>query len=237
LKEGETMAKKGATKQAEAVVYLRVSTQKQGADGLGIEAQRASVAKHCETHGLALVAEFVEVESGANPDRPELARALALCRRTHATLVISSLSRLSRNVAALAALLDGNGFELAVADLPGANRFLLHIMAAVAEQERTQVSERTKAAMAAAKARGQRFGSPRPEIGSKAGVRALKAKAAKHARNVAPLITELRHTRPGISAAAIARELQARGVPTGGSGAWAAGAVLNVERRAARLRG
>ena len=137
----------------------------------------------------------------------------------------------------LAQLLDGNGFEIAVADLPGADRFTLRIMAAVAEREREMISTRTREAMRAAKRRGAKFGSPRPEIGARAGVRALKQQAAAHARNVAPVIAELRRELGECaSASEIARELQARGIPTARGGTWGAGAVLNVESWARRLR-
>ncbi len=220
-----------------AISYLRVSTNKQGIRGLGIEAQRAAVATYADTQGLRVIEEVTEVESGAKADRPELRRALALCRRRKAVLVIAKLDRLSRNVAFLAQLLDGNGCEIAVADLPGADRFVLHVMAAVAEKERQLISERTSAAMQAKKRRGARFGSPTPEIGSKAGVRALRRQANDYARNVAPLIAAIRRDSRGISATGVARELDARGVPTARGGIWGAGAVLNVEKRVKRLRG
>ena len=132
------------------VTYLRVSTERQGQSGLGLEAQRAAVAAHVLGRG-EVVAEFVEVESGKRSDRPELARALVEAKRAGAVLLIAKLDRLARNVAFIANLLE-SGVEVTAADMPEANRFLLHIMAAVAEQEGRAISERTRSALAAAKA-------------------------------------------------------------------------------------
>ena len=135
------------------VTYLRVSTERWGQSGLGLEAQRAAVAAHVLGRG-EVAAEFVEVESGKRADRPELVRALAEAKRAGAVLLIAKLDRLARNVAFIANLLE-SGVEVTAADMPEANRFVLHVMAAVAEQEGRAISERTKAALAAAKARGQ----------------------------------------------------------------------------------
>lgn len=146
------------------VTYLRVSTERQGQSGLGLEAQRAAVAAHVLGRG-EVVAEFVEVESGKRADRPELARALAEAKRAGAVLLIAKLDRLARNVAFIANLLE-SGVEVTAADMPEANRFVLHIMAAVAEQEGRAISERTKAALAAAKARGVKLGWSIPERAS-----------------------------------------------------------------------
>lgn len=139
------------------IAYLRVSTSKQGHDGLGIEAQREAVRRYCNhLHGL-LLGEFVEVESGKCNDRPVMAQALAACQDQRATLVIAKLDRLGRSVSFIAGLMEAKVPFVAV-DMPFATPLLLHVMAAFAEHERTQISVRTKAALAAAKARGVELG-------------------------------------------------------------------------------
>lgn len=132
------------------VTYLRVSTDRQGKSGLGLEAQRAAVLDHVAGKG-EIAAEYVEIESGKRNERPQLARAMAEAKRIGAVLLIAKLDRLARNVAFIANLLEA-GVEIAAADMPEANRFLLHVMAAVAEHEAQAISDRTRAALAAAKA-------------------------------------------------------------------------------------
>ena len=149
------------TPPAPVVTYLRVSTDRQGQSGLGLEAQRAAVASYMASR--TLVGEFVEVESGRKDNRPQLAAALALCRQHKARLVIAKLDRLARSVAFISGLME-SGVEFVAADMPEANRFMLHVMAAVAEHEREMISQRTRVALAAAKARGTRLGNPRPDI-------------------------------------------------------------------------
>ncbi len=144
------------TPPAPVVTYLRVSTDRQGQSGLGLEAQRAAVASYVADK--ALLGEFVEVESGRKDDRPQLSAALALCRQHKARLVIAKLDRLARSVALVSGLME-SGVEFVAADMPQANRFMLHVMAAVAEHEREMISQRTRAALAAAKARGTRPGA------------------------------------------------------------------------------
>lgn len=143
------------------VTYLRVSTERQGQSGLGLEAQRTAIATYVLGRG-EVVAEFVEVESGKRADRPELARALAEAKRSGAVLLIAKLDRLARNVAFIANLLE-SGVKVTAADMPEANRFVLHVLAAVAEQEGRVISERTKAALAAAKVRGVKLGWSIPD--------------------------------------------------------------------------
>ena len=142
------------------VAYYRVSTQKQGRSGLGLEAQRHAVAEFLNGGDWKIVGEFTEVESGKRSDRPELARALAMCRLHGARLVIAKLDRLSRNAHFLFGLQEA-GVDFVAADTPHANRLTVGIMAIVADEERRMISARTKAAMAAAKARGVQLGGDR----------------------------------------------------------------------------
>lgn len=141
------------------VAYFRVSTRRQGQSGLALDAQRAAVAAYVQQTGATLCAEFQEVESGRKVRRPQLTRALMECRARGAVLVIAKLDRLARNVAFLSALMDGD-VEFLALDLPGASRFTLHILSAVAEQEARDISRRTKAASAIAKQRGVKLGAP-----------------------------------------------------------------------------
>ena len=139
------------------VSYLRVSTARQGESGLGLDAQRAAVEAFCKRTSSTIAREFVEVESGRHDDRPKLAEALAFARRSKATLLVAKLDRLSRSVRFIASVMD-SGVEFAAADMPDANRMLLHILAAIAEGEAKAISDRTKSALAAAKARGTNSG-------------------------------------------------------------------------------
>ncbi|MFN9545185.1 MAG: recombinase family protein, partial [Alphaproteobacteria bacterium] len=135
--------------QGKFIAYLRVSTDKQGKSGLGLEAQREAVMRYLNGGSWDLVNEFVEVESGKRDERPQLAAALAACRRHKATLVIAKLDRLSRRVSFISAVMD-SGVDFIAVDQPHATRLTLHILAAVAEHEREMISARTKAALAAA---------------------------------------------------------------------------------------
>ena len=169
------------------VSYIRVSTKAQGNSGLGLEAQRTTVAAFARERQAKILAEYREVETGKRKDRPELAKALAHCRRSKAILVVAKLDRLARNVAFTSALMD-SGVEFVCCDNPHANRLTIHILAAVAEAEAVAISERTKAALAAARARGVKLGSARPghwegrEDRRLMGTR-LAAKAAAEANN------------------------------------------------------
>ena len=140
------------------VSYLRVSTQRQGMSGLGIDAQRAAVDGYLKSIGGTLLEEYIEVESGSKNSRPILVQSIAQAKRLGATLVIAKLDRLARNVAFVSALMEA-GVEFVAVDFPAANKLLIHIMAAVAEHERMLISERTKAALAVAKSRGVRLGA------------------------------------------------------------------------------
>ncbi|WP_121886506.1 recombinase family protein [Sphingomonas sp. PP-F2F-G114-C0414] len=142
-----------------AVTYVRVSTARQGASGLGLDAQRSAVQSYASGVGLSIIAEFVEVESGKRADRPQLTAALAACMLHRATLVIAKLDRLARNVHFISGLMESR-CEFVAVDMPHANPLTLHLMAAMAEHEAAAISERTKAALAAAKVRGVRLGNP-----------------------------------------------------------------------------
>lgn len=213
------------------VAYLRVSTQGQGHSGLGLEAQRDAVARHVAGAGGAIAAEFVEVESGRKKDRPQLAAALAACRAGRATLVIAKLDRLARNVAFVSNLME-SGVEFVAADMPAVNRLTVHILAAVAEEEARMISARTKAALAAAKARGVRLGNPRVLAGDPAASikgNAIQAEKSRQ-RAVAVLPTIERARRAGaVTLAEIAEALMARGVPAPRGGTrWAPAQVRRV---------
>jgi DNA invertase Pin-like site-specific DNA recombinase len=155
------------------VAYYRVSTDRQGRSGLGLEAQQKAVMDYLNGGAWELVGGFVEVESGNKADRPELARAVDACRKHKARLVIAKLDRLSRNLAFVATLME-SGVEFVAVDNPHANKLTIHILAAVAEHEREAISERTKAALAAAKARGRRLGTPGPSRRGQAHARSPK---------------------------------------------------------------
>lgn len=213
------------------VAYYRVSTSRQGKSGLGLDAQKAAVAAYVLSKGGEVASEFIETESGKNNERPELQRALAEAKQSGAVLLIAKLDRLARNVAFIATLLE-SGVEVTAADMPEANRFMLHVMAAVAEHEGQAISERTKAALAAAKARGVKLGWAMPErrqeqkraAANSAATRIAKANA--FAANVLPVIRSLQEQ--GLSLRGIAKALNERGVKTARGGQWQATTVRNI---------
>lgn len=149
------------TNQRKCVSYLRVSTTRQGESGLGIEAQRSSVASFLRGDHWKQVGEYVEVESGKNNHRPELQKAIATCRIHGATLVVARLDRLARNAHFLLGLKEA-GIDILCVDMPSANALTIGIMAMVAQEEARLISARTKAALAMAKQRGVKLGSPKP---------------------------------------------------------------------------
>jgi len=140
------------------VAYLRVSTARQGVSGLGLEAQRAATTAYLAANGGKLLSEITEVESGKKDKRPELKSAIDLCRKTGATLLIAKLDRLARNVAFIANLLE-SGVRFVAVDMPNADRFMINVYSAMAEEEGRRISERTRAALASAKARGIKLGA------------------------------------------------------------------------------
>jgi DNA invertase Pin-like site-specific DNA recombinase len=205
--------------------YYRVSTDRQGRSGLGLEAQQAAVRAYLGAS--TPIAEFTEVETGKRNDRPELERALALCRKRKARLVIAKLDRLSRNLAFIAALMD-SGVEFVAVDNPHATRLTLHILAAVAEHEREMIAERTKAALQAARARGIRLG--RNGADRLAPTYRAQALARARARQLYPVLAELQ--RAGMSARRMAAELTARGILTPTGARWHAQTILRIIGRA-----
>jgi DNA invertase Pin-like site-specific DNA recombinase len=211
------------------VAYFRVSTDRQGKSGLGLEAQREAVMSYLNGGRWTLTAEFTEVESGKRSDnRPELEKAIAACKRLKAKLVIAKLDRLSRNLAFIAALME-SGVEFVAVDNPHMNKLTIHILAAVAEHEREMISERTKAALAAAKRRGQRLGNPNLTEVAKRGTATGKANARRFAANVRPIIDEIMRA-GATSHNAIAAKLNERNVRTARGGVWThvqVGAILH----------
>lgn len=223
------------------ISYIRVSTKKQGQSGLGLEGQQEAVAQFSRTNNGDIIASYKEVESGKSSDRPELLRALAHARRSKATLCVAKLDRLSRNVAFLSALME-NKADFVCCDNPHANTLTLHVLAACAEQEVKAISERTKAALAAAKRRGVLLGSARPNHWAgrehrRGWRRAVKAASAVHRQTAtaayidlyAP-VCDLRSQ--GHSLASIAAELNNQGHSTRRGLPWNAMQVLRVLRRA-----
>jgi DNA invertase Pin-like site-specific DNA recombinase len=207
------------------IAYYRVSTEKQGKSGLGLDAQRAAVAHYLGSVGGILGVEFTEVETGRRNDRPELEKALAACRKHKARLVIAKLDRLSRNVAFIAAMMDA-GVEFVACDNPHATRFTLHILAAVAEHEREMIASRTRAALQAAKVRGVRLGRNGERLAA-----INRAAAVDRADQIKGLLAELAGS--GMTTRRIAEELTARGIATPLGGRWHPQTVKRVMERVA----
>jgi DNA invertase Pin-like site-specific DNA recombinase len=215
------------------VTYLRVSTARQGDSGLGLDAQRSAIQTYATARSASIVREFVEVESGKNNERPELAAALHLAKVTGSVLVIAKLDRLSRNAAFLLALRD-SGVKFVCTDMPDANDLTVGIMALVAQQEREDISKRTTAALKEAKTRGTVLGNPngaaallRASKGNVAAVRKIKGKADAYAADLRPIIQDI--TEAGVvSLGGIANELNKRQISTARGGAWHKATVANL---------
>jgi DNA invertase Pin-like site-specific DNA recombinase len=207
------------------IAYYRVSTARQGRSGLGIAAQKQAVWVHL--NGKRPLIEYTEVESGRRTDRPKLIEALAACRVHKAILVIAKLDRLARSVAFVSSLMEA-GVEFEAVDFPQANRLTIHILAAVAEHEARTASERTRVALAAAKARGAVLGGFRGRVGTSvdlAKARAVRtSKAAQRAIDLAPTIESLKSNGAG-SLRGIAAGLNAAGIAAPRGGAWSAAQV------------
>jgi DNA invertase Pin-like site-specific DNA recombinase len=213
------------------VAYYRVSTARQGQSGLGLEAQQQIVTDYLNGSKWALVASFIEVESGKDSaNRPELAKAMHMCRVHDATLIISKLDRLSRDAAWLLGL-ERQGYDFVIASSPNVNRLTIGVLALVAEQERRDISTRTKAALAMAKARGVKLGNPanlsQRDVGSVRGNAARARKADARSADLMPVVQDIRaegHT----SLRQIAAGLTARGIRTPRGREWTATAVKNL---------
>lgn len=223
--------------QGKFISYLRVSTQRQGRSGLGLDGQRSAVAEYLNGGRWKLVAEIVEVESGKRSDRPKLAEALRLCRVHGATLIIAKLDRLARNVNFISNLME-SGVEFVAVDLPQANRLTVHIMAAMAEHEAAMISARTTAALAAAKVRGTKLGGRRwnsSKIAPKGNLASAKVRqetAANHAVDLLPIIEAIK-AEGAASLRQIATVLNERSIPTPRQkGGWSAVQVQRILDRA-----
>jgi DNA invertase Pin-like site-specific DNA recombinase len=209
------------------IAYFRVSTRKQGDSGLGLEGQEAAVYTYAQTNKVEILASYTEVESGKLAERRELTKALAHARRSKATLVVAKLDRLARNVAFLSDLMD-SGVEFIACDNPFANRLTIHILAAVAEDEARRISERTKTALAAYKARGGRLGASLPQcrtltlasrkIGAQRAGETAKRLANEAYRDIEPLLRDLQAK--GLSLRAMAREINGLGHTTRRGKRW-----------------
>lgn len=219
-------------KSSRYIAYYRVSTHRQGRSGLGLEAQRQAVIERLRGRG-ELISEYTEIESGRRTDRPRLAEALAACRLHRATLIIAKLDRLARNVAFVSNLME-SGTEFEAVDFPQANRLTIHILAAVAENEAQAISQRTRAALAAAKARGIRLGGFRGRAGTcndLAKARAVRiGEANRRATDLAPIIQAIRSD-GFTSAKRIAAALNERGITASRGGPWCAAQVRRVLAR------
>ena len=232
------MSSATTTMNARFIPYYRVSTKRQGQSGLGLEAQQVDVLKLIAERDGTEIARYTEIETGKNPERVELARAIQHAKMANATLVVAKLDRLARNVAFTSALME-SGVDFICCDCRDANRFTLHILAAVAEEEARKISERTKKALAAAKARGVKLGSKKPGRwhGKQNGWEAAKAKAVqaqqkktrKAYENMLPTMKQMRDE--GRTVATIAAWLNEQGFLTTAKKPFTAAAVWRILRR------
>jgi DNA invertase Pin-like site-specific DNA recombinase len=218
------------------VAYYRVSTASQGRSGLGLDAQRAAVARFAVAEGFKVVSEFTEIETGKGADaldrRPQLAASLAAARRNGKAcpVVVAKLDRLSRDVHFISGLMAQRVPFISAELGPDVEPFLLHLYAALAEKERAQISKRTKEALAAAKTRGQKLGNPRLDAARAVANAAAKAGADAHAAAVMPAIREAQ-AGGAKTLRAIAAALNGRGIATARGGKWEATTVRNILRR------
>jgi DNA invertase Pin-like site-specific DNA recombinase len=202
------------------VAYYRVSTQKQGRSGLGLEAQKESVSNYIASTGDKLIASFQEVESGTNNERPELKAALECAKRKRAKLIVAKLDRLGRKASYILRLIDESGVEFHICDQPDADKLTITILAAVAEREAENTSIRTKAALAVRKAQGVKLGNPRIESAQKLGAKAnVKAKKVRLA-TIRPIILDVIIKGRVDTLKGIAECLNARGIPTPRKAQW-----------------
>lgn len=218
------------------VSYVRVSTDRQGRSGLGLDAQRAAIADFLNGGAWELLRELEEIESGKDNERPQLREALKLCELTGATLLIAKLDRLSRDLHFITSIMKA-GIEFVACDMPTASKFTIHIYAALAEQERSYISERTRNALRAAKERGQILGKPEnltPQAAKKGNANSTTARrklADNFAAQVTPMIRD--YLGRGLSLRQTAAELNRENILTasGKAGAWTPTAVKNALAR------
>ena len=226
------------------VAYYRVSTDRQGRSGLGLEAQKSLVEKVVANFGGDIIASYTDIESGKNNDRPEFQSAIKATKKHAAILIAATLDRISRDVEDIARLMKTTAFM--TADSPHDGPLIQHIKASVAEDERRKISERTKAALAVAKKRGGklqangsikpfkagRLGAPDPAVGSRLGVEAKAKKADRFAGNILPIIRDIKERSPhDLSLRALADALNARGIKTSRGHEWRANSVRRVMKR------
>jgi DNA invertase Pin-like site-specific DNA recombinase len=217
------------------IAYRRVSTQRQGKSGLGAAAQKEAIERFCAAHGYEIQHWFEDVETGKGDDaldrRSGLSDALTAAKDADCPIIVAKLDRLSRDVHFISGLMSKR-VPFIVAELgPDVDPFMLHIYAAVAQKERELISQRTRAALQAAKARGVKLGAPDPKKGGAVGVARIKAKADERAAALEPIIGEIRGA--GVTSfAGIARALNARGVTTPRGGKWHPTSVKNIVERA-----
>lgn len=212
------------------VTYKRVSTKEQGKSGLGLEAQERDISIFLETYSpepWETIGDFIDIQSGGDDDRPELQKAITLAKKEKATLLVSKLDRLSRKVSFIAGLMDDKQLSFKVASMPQADKFQLHIYAALAEQERDFISQRTKAALAEAKAKGKSLGGLRDKTMKRNTV--LKAQANKRASKLESIIMPLKER--GDSLRQIADALNEAGITTARGHQWQAPQVQRVLAR------
>ncbi len=221
------------------MAYYRVSTDKQGQSGLGLDAQRAAVELHARSVGAEVIAEFQDVESGRKANRTGLAAALATCRSKRAVLLIAKLDRLARSVAFISNLMEG-GVDFVAADMPSVNRLTVHVLAAVAEHEREMISQRTKAALAVAKVRGTKLGNPRfpatgtltaaPQPSTPGGKARIASAQARAIAAYGPAI-QAAHSAGALSLGDYAQALQSARLPAPrGGDRWSRPSVARVLR-------
>lgn len=212
------------------IAYFRVSTQRQGQSGLGLDAQRHSVMSYLNGGDWKLLDEYTDIESGKNTERPQLQRAMEHCRITGAKLVIAKLDRLSRDAAFLLGL-EKSGIEFVAVDMPNANRLTIGIMAVMAQHEREMISLRTKEALAAAKKRGVKLGGLRggyvPDASK--GTAAIKKNADQFAQSIGPIIQAMRDN--GMKLKDISDALTNQGIKTARNGTWTPTAVSRILQR------
>lgn len=222
------------------VAYYRVSTEDQGESGLGLEAQRRKVREYINGNGAEIVAEFEEVESGAEEDRSELRKALKYAEAYGATLIVAKLDRLARNASFLHRLKEEGRVPIAFANMPEANGLTVDVLAAVAEHERKMISERTKEGLAVARERGETLGKPENldddarRKGAKIAAEKRQERADRRAAALAPIIRDLR-AEGASSLRDLAAGLEERGVPTAQGGKWHPTTVSNLLDRIENL--